>query len=41
MYILELEYPGTWLDYEDQDWAWQVQNLIKQIEVNLQKQLYL
>lgn len=32
MYILELEYPGTWLDYEDQDWAWQVRNLIQQIE---------
>lgn len=32
MYILELEYPGTWLDYEDQDWSWKVRNLISLLE---------
>lgn len=32
MYILELEYPGTWLAYEDRDWAGHLENMISQIE---------
>ena len=32
MYIAELTYPGTWLDYEDHDWAWNIQNLLMSLE---------
>jgi hypothetical protein len=32
MYIVELTYPGTWLDYPDQEWSWEVQHLLKSFE---------
>jgi hypothetical protein len=31
-YVFELAYPGTWLDYPDRQWAWQVEGLLSQLE---------
>lgn len=36
MYVFELTTPGTWLDYPDQDWVWNVAGILR----NLQEQLY-
>ena len=36
MYIYELVVPGTWLDYEDRDWSWSVEGLLR----NLQSQFF-
>lgn len=35
MYVTELIYPGTWLDYEDEDWVFEVQKIIGSIESQL------
>lgn len=32
MVVFEVVTPGTWLDYEDKDWAWQVENLLRSLE---------
>lgn len=29
MFVFEVTTPGTWLDYEDRDWSWRIQNLIQ------------
>lgn len=34
-YVCELTYPGTWLDYPDQEWARQVESLLRQLEATL------
>lgn len=35
MYIVELTYPGTWLDYPDADWAWAIARLLSEAEAPL------
>lgn len=35
MYIAELTYPGTWLDYPDRQWSWEIQNLLRGAEAPL------
>jgi hypothetical protein len=32
MYIVELTYPGTWLDYEDDEWSQEMRNLVQMLE---------
>ena len=32
MYIVELTYPGTWLDYKDDEWSWEMRNLVQMLE---------
>lgn len=32
MFVFEIVIPGTWLDYEDRDWAWRVHNQLRSIE---------
>ena len=32
MFVFEVVTPGTWLDYEDKDWAWKIQNLLGSLE---------
>lgn len=32
MFVFEIVTPGTWLDYEDGDWAWKIQNLLRSLE---------
>jgi len=32
MYIAELTYPGTWLDYVDAKWRWKVERLLHDLE---------
>ena len=32
MFVFEVVTPGTWLDYEDRDWAWKIQNLLRSLE---------
>lgn len=32
MYIYEIIKPGTWLDYEDRDWSWEVEGLLRSLE---------
>lgn len=36
MYIFEITTPGTWLDYPDRDWSWNIEGLLR----NLQTQFY-
>lgn len=32
MYIFEIIIPGTWLDYEDRDWSWEVESQLRSLE---------
>ncbi|WP_162890637.1 hypothetical protein [Salinibacter ruber] len=32
MFIVELTYPGTWLDYEDDEWSWEMRKLVQMLE---------
>lgn len=32
MSVFEITIPGTWLDYEDQDWSWHIQCIIGNLE---------
>ncbi len=36
MYIFEVVKPGTWLDYTDRDWAWEIEGILR----NLESQFY-
>ena len=36
MYIYEVTIPGTWLDYENRDWTWKIEGIIR----NLQSQFF-
>ena len=35
MYIVELSYPGTWLNYPDPDWCWNIQGQLRSLESTL------
>ena len=46
MYIFEIIKPGTWLDYEDRDWSWEVEGILRSLEsqfyeVNLALNMFL
>ena len=32
MYIFEIIKPGTWLDYEDRDWSWEIEGILRSLE---------
>lgn len=32
MFVFEITTPGTWLDYEDSDWSWRIQNQLRSLE---------
>lgn len=32
MFVFEIIIPGTWLDYDDSDWSWRVQNQLRFLE---------
>ncbi|MEN3031716.1 hypothetical protein [Chromobacterium amazonense] len=32
MFIFEIITPGTWLDYDDSDWSWRIQNQLQSLE---------
>jgi hypothetical protein len=32
VYIYEIVLPGTWLDYEDKDWSWKIEGLLRHLE---------
>lgn len=32
MYIFEIIKPGTWLDYEDHDWSWEIEGILRSLE---------
>ena len=32
MFVFEIVTPGTWLDYDDRDWSWRIQNQIQSLE---------
>lgn len=32
MFVFEIVTPGTWLDYDDKDWAWKTQNQLRSLE---------
>lgn len=32
MFVFEITTPGTWLDYEDPDWSWKIQNQLQSLE---------
>jgi hypothetical protein len=32
MFVFEITTPGTWLDYEDRDWSWRIQNQLRSLE---------
>lgn len=32
MYIFEITIPGVWLDYEDRDWCWKIEGLLRHLE---------
>src|ERR1700754_2054339 len=32
MFVFEIVTPGTWLDHEDKNWAWKIQNLLRSLE---------
>ena len=36
MYIFEIIKPGTWLDYDDRDWSWEIENIL----LSMQGQFY-
>ena len=31
MFVFDITTPGTWLDYEDRDWSWRIQNQIQSL----------
>jgi hypothetical protein len=33
MFVFEITTPGTWLDYEDRDWSWKIQNQLRSLEM--------
>ena len=35
MHIIELSYPGTWIDHSDQQWSWEVLKQIRNFETPL------
>lgn len=39
MYIFEIIIPGTWLDYEDRDWSWEVESQLRSLEGQFLKQI--
>ncbi|MGV3470013.1 hypothetical protein [Limnobacter sp.] len=32
MFVFEIVTPGTWLDYDDKDWSWKIQNQLQSLE---------
>jgi hypothetical protein len=32
MFVFEIVTPGTWLDYDDRDWSWKIQNQLRSLE---------
>lgn len=32
MFVFEIVTPGTWLDYEDRDWSWMIQNQLSSLQ---------
>lgn len=32
MFVFEIITPGTWLDYDDRDWSWIIQNQLRSLE---------
>lgn len=32
MYIFEIIKPGTWLNYEDRDWSWEIEGILRSLE---------
>ncbi|NMF88266.1 hypothetical protein [Aromatoleum petrolei] len=32
MFVFEITTPGTWLDYEDHDWSWRIEGLLRNLE---------
>ena len=32
MFVFEVIVPGTWLDYEDREWAWKIQNQLDSLQ---------
>jgi len=32
MYVFEIITPGTWLESEDRDWAWEIGNLLQSLK---------
>ena len=32
MFVFEIITPGTWLDYDDRDWSWRIQNQLQSLE---------
>jgi hypothetical protein len=32
MFVFEISTPGTWLDYEDKEWSWKIQNQLRSLE---------
>lgn len=32
MFVFELTIPGTWLNYEDRDWNWKIEGMLRQLE---------
>ena len=32
MLVFEITTPGTWLDYQDKDWSWKIQNQLRSLE---------
>lgn len=32
MFVFEIVFPGTWLDYEDRDWTWEVEGILRNLE---------
>ena len=32
MFVFEIVTPGTWLDYDDRDWSWRIQNQLRSLE---------
>ena len=32
MFVFEIFVPGTWLDYEDRDWSWEVEGQIRHLQ---------
>jgi hypothetical protein len=32
VYVFEIIKPGTWLDYEDRDWSWEIEGILRSLE---------
>lgn len=32
MFVFEIVVPGTWMDYEDRDWSWKVEGLLRHLQ---------